>query len=762
MTIVTGANGANGTSGTSPTAGKNGESKTFTYSGVFNADTQVNYVFGGNGGVGGDNTGSGAGAKGGNGGDATLTMSGSIFSPMGSSLDIIGTAVGGNGGPGGTGSTVGATGNGGNATATINGNIIQTSHILSEITLDAVAVSGGGAKNGNASATANGNIIQYNGTAATNVTLDAAALTNGPDGTVSTSAFGTKTATVNGNVVQGNINNFTLAADAYYANSSATISGNIFAAKAANTGNVVVEATAQKIAITGNILNLGQQNLILSLNELGPNYSANVSGNIFTGTGANTFVLADSFNPGPAPAPNTAVIDLGAGTFVFDGGTANQLRNFANVQVAADIQASITGSNSANVLVGGDGNDYLAGLGGNDTLFGQGGNDILVGGLGNDTIDGGTGTDTAYFAGRETQYTLGGTALPAGPFTVSGGPDGNDTLTNVERIKFLSPAHVQDLTNDGFSDIIFQNSANGKLQYITEGAVPAATTVTTNLGGVNWKAIGTGQFTPDDPGLAARAASVLLQDSVTGDMEIVTITGTTATVTPLSSATGAFAGFTAITAGDFNGDASSDILLQNTVSGAVEIAFLKADAASPVGTVDNILSVTSPGATWKAISSGDFNGDGKSDILFQDSVTGKVQIDLMNGATVSSFGTLTPGSNLTAIGTGDFNGDGKSDILFRDNTTGAAVMWTMNGATQLGSFAPVARPGNVPQNFVLTGASDINGDGISDLIWRSAANGNVNVTLENGSGGALAGSGTLAGALTPNTNWNILASTGGG
>jgi hypothetical protein len=30
-------------------------------------------------------------------------------------------------------------------------------------------------------------------------------------------------------------------------------------------------------------------------------------------------------------------------------------------------------------------------------------------------------------------------------------------------------------------------------------------------------------------------------------------------------------------------------------------------------------------------------------------------------------------------GTGDFNGDGKSDILWREGPTGATYLWLMNG-----------------------------------------------------------------------------------
>ncbi len=93
---------------------------------------------------------------------------------------------------------------------------------------------GTGTKTGSATATVNGNIITYNGSTVTDVGLSAQALPTLPEGPNSTgNAFGTKNATVSGNIIQGNVRNLALGAYAYYANSTATISGNIFNSKAA-------------------------------------------------------------------------------------------------------------------------------------------------------------------------------------------------------------------------------------------------------------------------------------------------------------------------------------------------------------------------------------------------------------------------------------------------------------------------------------------------------------------------------------------------
>lgn len=69
---------------------------------------------------------------------------------------------------------------------------------------------------------------------------------------------------------------------------------------------------------------------------------------------------------------------------------------------------------------------------GDDTITGNSFNNVLQGGLGNDRIDGGGGTDTAVFQGLERQYTI----TRSGSAMIVSGPDGTDTLVNIERLKF--------------------------------------------------------------------------------------------------------------------------------------------------------------------------------------------------------------------------------------------------------------------------------------------------------------------------------------
>ena len=87
---------------------------------------------------------------------------------------------------------------------------------------------------------------------------------------------------------------------------------------------------------------------------------------------------------------------------------------------------------------------------------------------------------------------------------------------------------------------------------------------------------------------------------------------------------------------------------------------------------------------------GDFNGDQKTDILWRNYGTGPYQganvVWCMNGNAIVSevFLTTVTDTAWEIGGTGDFNGDGKTDILWRYYGTsgpylGANVIWEMNG-----------------------------------------------------------------------------------
>ncbi|RZJ29827.1 MAG: hypothetical protein EON85_06155, partial [Brevundimonas sp.] len=107
------------------------------------------------------------------------------------------------------------------------------------------------------------------------------------------------------------------------------------------------------------------------------------------------------------------------------------LTNVERLQFA-DGFYDLTGAPIVNTVNGTPNADTLVGTAGVDAINGGDGDDVITGGTGNDAIDGGAGTDTAVFAGLASAYTV---ATNGGTTTVTG-PDGVDTLTNVERLRF--------------------------------------------------------------------------------------------------------------------------------------------------------------------------------------------------------------------------------------------------------------------------------------------------------------------------------------
>jgi VCBS repeat-containing protein len=185
------------------------------------------------------------------------------------------------------------------------------------------------------------------------------------------------------------------------------------------------------------------------------------------------------------------------------------------------------------------------------------------------------------------------------------------------------------------------------------------------------------------------------------------------------------------TKNDFNGDGRSDILFRNTNGDAYlyEVNNFGVIAEGTIRSVSN---------DWKIAGTGDFNGDRKADIVWRNTTSGDVYIYQMDGLAVASEGTVRQVSlDWQIAGTGDFNGDGQSDILWRNTTSGDVYIYQMNGLA-------VASEGTVRKvslDWQIAGTGDFNGDGRSDILWRNSVSGDAYIYQMNGT--SIAAEGTV-------------------
>ncbi|GAA1266862.1 hypothetical protein GCM10009677_18990 [Sphaerisporangium rubeum] len=204
--------------------------------------------------------------------------------------------------------------------------------------------------------------------------------------------------------------------------------------------------------------------------------------------------------------------------------------------------------------------------------------------------------------------------------------------------------------------------------------------------------------------------------------------------------------------GDFNGDGKADILARNATTKDLHLYRGNGSGGFQSGTGENI------GNNWSAFdvvfSPGDFNGDGKADVVARNATTKDLHLYRGNGSGGFQSGTgENIGNNWSAFdkvfSAGDFNGDGKADILARNATTKDLHLYRGNGS---GGFQGGTGE-NIGNNWsafdLIFSPGDFNGDGKADVVARNATTKDLHLYRGNGSGGFQSGTGENIG-----NNWS--------
>jgi hypothetical protein len=178
-----------------------------------------------------------------------------------------------------------------------------------------------------------------------------------------------------------------------------------------------------------------------------------------------------------------------------------------------------------------------------------------------------------------------------------------------------------------------------------------------------------------------------------------------------------YAGFS----GDFNADGRQDILWRNFDNGSVWIWLMNGTAIQAAAPVANIP------LSWKIVGVGNFDGNGNRDIVWYNASIGQIAIWTMNGFTeTGSYQLQAPAGGpgeWDIVGIADFDRTGLSDILWRDIYTGDIEMWKSVSPFQFASI----QIGSLPSSWVVAGTGDIEGNGRPDIIWQNLVTGAVYV-----------------------------------
>jgi FG-GAP-like repeat len=188
----------------------------------------------------------------------------------------------------------------------------------------------------------------------------------------------------------------------------------------------------------------------------------------------------------------------------------------------------------------------------------------------------------------------------------------------------------------------------------------------------------------------------------------------------------------------YAGNTASDLLFRNQENPS-ELEIPVFTLAAPASASQySVFSISQPALTANFVlqGSGDFFGDGYASAVVTDTSTGEVGIwkePYRNSANPWSaqYGQVyqLAGPAETIAGTGDFNGDGYSDILTWNSSTQAGKVLYMKGdrVVRQQTFQPTTA-----STWSVAAVSDFNGDGDSDVLLRDGS-GNLEIVYFNSS-----------------------------
>lgn len=419
---------------------------------------------------------------------------------------------------------------------------------------------------------------------------------------------------------------------------------------------------------------------------------------------------------------------------------------------AAQFSGSVTldGAAGNDALVGGSANDSLIGGIGSDKLIGNGGSDVLEGGAGNDVLTGSDGDDRFVFSGS---VSLGSDTITVGDnlgtntldlsgfeFAITGLNLGVTTPQTVNgsflKLTLGSNDAIDNVFGTAFNDTITGNGLANTL----DGRDGNDTLI--GNGGDDVLEGGADNTVTQPPAappsvivpklpVAVRAPGIRSTSLANNALPAVDFVPVTNRI-----GSGWINGFDETTVGDFDGDGRDDILFREIDSGENRIAFAR-------GNEDFSIVLNRIPQGWingyDKVVAGDFNGDGRDDLFFREIDSGANRIVFAAPGHNEEFWVAT---NLIApshvngydrMVAGDFDGNGSDDLFFLVRASGANRIAYSVGGLQF-SIATERIGASAVNNYDEVVAGDFDGDRRADLFFRQTVSGANRFAFSRGDG----------------------------